>query len=97
MKGGLRPVPVLANITEFGQTPLYSLEELRSVGISMALYPLSAFRAMSLAALDVYETLRQEGTQKSVQDKMQTRDELYEVLDYHSYETKLDELFESKS
>ena len=91
------PVPVLANITEFGQTPLYSLEELRSVGISMALYPLSAFRAMSLAALNVYETLREEGTQKSVQDKMQTRDELYEVLDYHSYETKLDELFESKS
>ena len=91
------PVPVLANITEFGQTPLYSLEELRSVGISMALYPLSAFRAMSLAALDVYETLRKEGTQKSVQGKMQTRDELYEVLDYHSYETKLDELFESKS
>ena len=91
------PVPVLANITEFGQTPLYSLEELRSVGISMALYPLSAFRAMSLAALDVYETLRKEGTQKTVQDKMQTRDELYEVLDYHSYETKLDELFESKS
>ena len=91
------PVPVLANITEFGQTPLYSLEELRSVGISMALYPLSAFRALSLAALDVYETVRKEGTQKSVQDKMQTRDELYEVLDYHSYETKLDELFESKS
>ena len=91
------PVPVLANITEFGQTPLYSLEELRSVGISMALYPLSAFRAMSLAALDVYETLRKEGTQKSVQGKMQTRDELYEVLDYHSYETKLDELFEGKS
>ena len=91
------PVPVLANITEFGQTPLYSLEELRSVGISMALYPLSAFRAMSLAALDVYETLRKEGTQKSVQNKMQTRDELYQVLDYHSYETKLDELFESKS
>ena len=90
------PVPVLANITEFGQTPLYSLEELRSVGISMALYPLSAFRAMSLAALGVYETLRKEGTQKTVQDKMQTRDELYEVLDYHSYETKLDELFERK-
>ena len=94
---GQCPVPVLANITEFGQTPLYSLEELRSVGISMALYPLSAFRAMSLAALNVYETLRREGTQKTVQDKMQTRDELYEVLDYHSYETKLDELFESKS
>ena len=91
------PVPVLANITEFGQTPLYSIDELRSVGISMALYPLSAFRAMSLAALDVYETLRKEGTQKGVQDKMQTREELYEVLDYHSYETKLDELFDSKS
>ena len=90
------PVPVLANITEFGQTPLYSIDELRSVGISMALYPLSAFRAMSLAALDVYETLRKEGTQKGVQDKMQTREELYEVLDYHSYETKLDELFDSK-
>ena len=90
------PVPVLANITEFGQTPLYSIDELRSVGISMALYPLSAFRAMSLAALDVYETLRKEGTQKGVQDKMQTREELYEVLDYHSYETKLDKLFDSK-
>ena len=91
------PVPVLANITEFGQTPLYTLEELRSVGVSMALYPLSAFRAMNLAALEVYETLRREGTQKSVQNKMQTREDLYKFLDYHSYETKLDELFENRS
>jgi methylisocitrate lyase len=88
------PVPVLANITEFGQTPLYTLEELQSVGISMALYPLSAFRAMSLAALEVYETLRREGSQKSIQNKMQTREELYGFLEYHSYETKLDELFQ---
>jgi len=91
------PVPVLANITEFGQTPLYTLEELRSVGVSMALYPLSAFRAMNLAALEVYEALRKEGTQKSVHNKMQTREDLYEFLDYHSYETKLDELFENRS
>ena len=91
------PVPVLANITESGQTPLYTLEELRSVGVSMALYPLSAFRAMSLAALEIYETLRREGTQKSVQNKMQTREDLYKFLDYHSYETKLDELFENRS
>jgi len=90
-------VPVLANITEFGQTPLYTLEELRSVGVSMALYPLSAFRAMSLAALEVYDTLRREGTQKSVHSKMQTREDLYEFLDYHSYETKLDDLFENRS
>ena len=90
-------VPVLANITEFGQTPLYTLDELREAGVSMALYPLSAFRAMSLAALDVYETLRKEGTQKSVLNKMQTREELYEFLDYHSYETKLDELFKNKN
>ena len=90
-------VPVLANITEFGQTPLYTLDELRDAGVSMALYPLSAFRAMSLAALDVYETLRKEGTQKSVLNKMQTREELYGFLDYHSYETKLDELFKNKN
>ena len=90
-------VPVLANITEFGQTPLYTLDELREAGVSMALYPLSAFRAMSLAALDVYETLRKEGTQKSVLNKMQTREELYGFLDYHSYETKLDELFKNKN
>ena len=90
-------VPVLANITEFGQTPLYTLDELREAGVSMALYPLSAFSAMSLAALDVYETLRKEGTQKSVLNKMQTREELYGFLDYHSYETKLDELFKNKN
>ncbi|MEM7217498.1 MAG: methylisocitrate lyase [Pseudomonadota bacterium] len=87
-------VPVLANLTEFGQTPLYTVDELRAVGVEMALYPLSAFRAMSKAALTVYETLRQEGTQKNVVDLMQTRMELYDVLDYHSYEEKLDALFQ---
>ncbi len=86
-------VPVLANITEFGSTPLYTVEELGSVGISMALYPLSAFRAMNQAALNVYTTLRKEGTQKNVIDTMQTRAELYEFLGYHEYENKLDELF----
>ncbi len=86
-------VPVLANLTEFGQTPLYTIEEMSEVGISMVLYPLSAFRAMSKAALEVYTTLRAEGTQKNVVDKMQTRMELYDVLDYHAYEEKLDELF----
>jgi methylisocitrate lyase len=90
-------VPVLANITEFGRTPLYTLEELRGAGVALALYPLSAFRAASKAALGVYETLRRDGTQKAVVDHMQTRTELYEVLDYHSYERKLDELFESPS
>lgn len=86
-------VPVLANITEFGATPLFSLEELRSAGVAIALYPLSAFRAMNAAALKVYNAIRKEGTQKGVVDLMQTRDELYEVLDYHAYERKLDELF----
>ncbi len=86
-------VPVLANLTEFGQTPLYGLDELRDVGISMVLYPLSAFRAMSAAALEVYSTLRSEGTQRGVVDKMQTRMELYDVLGYHAYEEKLDALF----
>ena len=86
-------VPVLANLTEFGQTPLYTLDEMSEVGISMVLYPLSAFRAMSKAALEVYTTLRKEGTQQNVVDKMQTRMELYDVLDYHSYEEKLDKLF----
>ena len=86
-------VPVLANLTEFGQTPLYSLSEMEEVGISMVLYPLSAFRAMSKAALDVYSSLREHGTQQQVVDKMQTRMELYDVLDYHSYEEKLDQLF----
>lgn len=86
-------VPVLANLTEFGQTPLYTRDELRDVGIAMALYPLSAFRAMSQAALEVYRTLREEGTQESVVDRMQTRMDLYETLGYHDYEKKLDELF----
>ena len=85
-------VPILANITEFGKTPLYTVEELRDVGVNLVLYPLSAFRAMSAAALNVYETLRREGTQKDVVHIMQTRAELYELLDYHEYERKLDQL-----
>jgi methylisocitrate lyase len=90
-------VPVLANITEFGKTPLFTLDELRSAGVALALYPLSAFRAMNKAALNVYQTLRREGTQKNVVATMQTRDELYECLDYHAYEEKLDELFSARS
>ena len=86
-------VPVLANITEFGKTPLFTVDDLRSAGVSIALYPLSAFRAMNLAALNVYKTLRKEGTQKQLLAAMQTRDELYDYLNYHSYEKKLDELF----
>jgi len=86
-------VPVLANITEFGQTPLFTVEELRSVEVAMALYPLSAFRAMNKAALNVYATLRRDGTQKAALESMQTRDELYDYLNYHAYEHKLDELF----
>jgi len=86
-------VPVLANITEFGATPLFTLDELRSAGVAIALYPLSAFRAMNAAALKVYNAIRREGTQKSVLDLMQTRDDLYDTLDYHAYERKLDRLF----
>jgi methylisocitrate lyase len=86
-------VPILANITEFGKTPLFTAEELRSAGVAIALYPLSAFRAMNQAALGVYETLRKTGTQKNVLPQMQTREELYDFLDYHAYEQKLDELF----
>ena len=86
-------VPVLANITEFGQTPLFSVAELGDAGVQLVLYPLSAFRAMSAAALKVYQTLRAEGTQCNVLDLMQTRDQLYEVLDYHAYEQTLDRLF----
>ncbi|MDH3286504.1 MAG: methylisocitrate lyase [Betaproteobacteria bacterium] len=86
-------VPILANITEFGKTPLYTVEELRGANVAMALYPLSAFRAMNAAALRVYQALRKEGTQKGVVELMQTRDELYDFLDYHAYEQKLDELF----
>ena len=85
-------VPILANITEFGKTPLYTIEELKAAGVSLVLYPLSAFRAMSAAALNVYETLRRDGTQKDVVHTMQTREELYEFLDYHEYERKLDRL-----
>lgn len=84
------PVPILANMTEFGKTPLLTTEELRAAGVRLALYPLSAFRAMSAAALRVYETLRRDGTQKAVVDGMQTREELYRVLDYHAWEQKLD-------
>ena len=86
-------VPILANITEFGHTPLFTVDELRAADVSLVLYPLSAFRAMNKAALNVYETIRKEGTQKGVLDTMQTRDELYDHLDYHKFEEKLDELF----
>ena len=86
-------VPVLANLTEFGRTPLFTVDELRSSGVAMALYPLSAFRAMSAAAMNVYATLRREGTQQSAIGSMQTRTELYDVLGYLAYEEKLDRLF----
>jgi methylisocitrate lyase len=86
-------VPVLANITEFGKTPMFTLDELRSAGVAIALYPLSAFRAMNKAALKTYQAVRKDGSQKDVLADMQTREELYEFLDYHSYEKKLDELF----
>lgn len=89
-------VPVLANITEFGATPLFTIEELRSAGVAMALYPLSAFRAMNKAALNVYTALRRDGTQKAVVDTMQTRMELYDVIGYHAYEDRLDQLFAKK-
>jgi methylisocitrate lyase len=86
-------VPVLANLTEFGQTPLFSVPELAAAGVRLVLYPLSAFRAAARAQLTVYDAIRRQGTQKSVLDLMQTRDELYDVLGYHDYEKKLDELF----
>ena len=86
-------VPILANLTEFGKTPLFTADEIAGAGVGIALYPLSAFRAMNAAALNVYRTLRREGTQKRVVDTMQTRDELYDFLGYHAYERKLDELF----
>ncbi len=86
-------VPVLANITEFGKTPLFTRDQLADAGISIALYPLSAFRAANAAALNVYQTIRQQGTQHSAVDNMQTREELYELLGYHDYEQKLDGLF----
>ncbi|HIE49637.1 MAG TPA: methylisocitrate lyase [Gammaproteobacteria bacterium] len=86
-------IPVLANITEFGQTPLFNCQQLKEAGVAMVLYPLSAFRAMSKAAEVVYDEIQKEGSQEKVLDRMQSRDELYEVLDYHSFEKKLDELF----
>jgi methylisocitrate lyase len=89
-------VPILANITEFGATPLFTVDELGSADVSLVLYPLSAFRAMNKAALNVYRTLRHDGTQQGVVDTMQTRAELYEFLGYHAYEDKLDQLFASK-
>lgn len=90
-------VPILANMTEFGVTPLYTVEELADANVSLALYPLSAFRAMSAAALKTYQTIRGEGSQRSIIPAMQTRDELYEFLDYHAYEEKLNELFSDPS
>lgn len=89
-------VPVLANITEFGNTPLFSCDQLASVGIAMALYPLSAFRAMSKTALDVYQTIADKGHQQELLERMQTREELYDVLGYHAFEQKLDELFKNQ-
>jgi len=86
-------VPILANITEFGSTPLLTVDELRSADVAMVLYPLSAFRAMNKAALRTYETLRKSGTQKTLLPDMQTREELYDIIGYHDYEKKLDELF----
>ena len=86
-------VPVLANITEFGATPLFTTKELGAAGVSMVLYPLSAFRAMNQAALRVYQAIRRDGTQAQVVDLMQTRRELYDFLDYHAYEQRLDALF----
>jgi methylisocitrate lyase len=86
-------VPVLANITEFGSTPLFTVDELATAGVGMVLYPLSAFRAMNQAALTVYQGVRKDGTQKNVLDLMQTRADLYEHLDYHAFEQKLDALY----
>lgn len=86
-------IPVLANITEFGVTPLFTRDELKSAGVKLILYPLSAFRAMSAAAIKVYDTIRQQGTQAAAIPMMQTREQLYDVLNYHAYEQKLDELF----
>ncbi len=91
------PVPVLANLTEFGKTPLFTVDEMRDVGVRLLLYPLSAFRAMSAAALRVYETIRRDGTQRDVVSMMQTREELYDVLGYHAYERKLDALFDESN
>ena len=86
-------VPILANITEFGMTPLFKKDELKKAGISIILHPLSAFRAMSKAALEVYSTISENGNVEKILEKMQSRDELYEILDYHTYEKKIDDLF----
>jgi methylisocitrate lyase len=90
-------VPILANITEFGQTPLYTAAELGAAGVDIVLFCCSAYRAMNAAALAVYQTIREKGTQRDMLDKMQTREELYGFLDYHAYEAKLDELFHTES
>ena len=87
---GALPVPVLANLTEFGRTPLFTVEQLRGAGVAMALYPLSAFRAMNAAAIATYETIRADGTQRAIIARMQTREQLYETLDYHAAEQRLD-------
>ena len=89
-------VPILANITEFGQTPLYTSQELGAAGVDIVLYCCAAYRAMNAAALKVYHAIRSEGTQRNVVDLMQTRAELYQHLGYHAYEQKLDQLFEAK-
>ena len=86
-------VPILANITEFGMTPLFKKDQLKKAGISIILHPLSAFRAMSKAALEVYSTISEDGNVEKILEKMQSRDELYEILDYHTYEKKIDDLF----
>ena len=90
-------VPILANITEFGKTPLFNCQELADSGVSMVLYPLSAFRAISKAALEVYQAIAINGDQRAVLEKMQTRAELYKVLGYHAYEEKIDALFSVKN
>lgn len=90
-------IPVLANITEFGMIPMYTIDELRAAGVALALYPLSAFRAANKAALNVYEHIRKEGTQKNVLDTMQTREELYTSINYHEYEQKLNQLFKKNN
>ncbi|MBP90644.1 MAG: methylisocitrate lyase [Planctomycetaceae bacterium] len=89
-------VPVLANLTEFGRTPLFTVDEMRSAGVRLVLYPLSAFRAMNAAARRVYQEVREQGTQQGVLDLMQTREELYEILDYHGHEQRIDKLLESE-
>jgi len=86
-------VPILANITEFGMTPLFEKDDLKKAGVSIILHPLSAFRAMSKAALEVYSTISKDGSVEKILEKMQSRDELYEILDYHTYEKKIDDLF----